>query len=133
MALLPQFRCRAPCYARCRPRESGRPPLRHARACPGHPDWDARCPLNGMAGTSPAMTYQLWAREIGNALRIELGVPVEIIEPAVVQVVRRKTPAVAMQMIDGRLERHLRRIHLRLVRRQVALLQIARRAGGHHV
>ena len=66
-------------------------------------------------------------------LRIELGIPIEIVEPAVVQVVRRKQPAVAVQVLHRRLERHLRRPHLRLVRRQVALPQIARRAGGDDV
>jgi len=41
--------------------------------------------------------------------RIELGVPVQIIEPAVVQVVRRQQPAVAVQVLHRRLERRLRR------------------------
>ena len=66
-------------------------------------------------------------------LRIELGVPVQIIEPAVVQVVRREQPAVAVQVLHRGLERRLRRKHPRFVRRQVALAQIARRAGGDDV
>jgi hypothetical protein len=40
-----------------------------------------------------------------------------------VQIVRRKAPAVAVQMIDPGLERHLRRPHLGLVRRQIAFSQ----------
>src|SRR5262249_2736756 len=67
------------------------------------------------------------------ALRLQLGVPVEVVEPALVQIVRREAPAVAVQMIDARLERHLRRPHLGLVQGHVALLEIARRAGGDHV
>src|SRR5690349_18853309 len=44
--------------------------------------------------------------------RIELGVPVQIIEPAVVQIVRRKQSAVAVQVLHRRLERLLRRPHV---------------------
>src|SRR5215831_9961702 len=46
------------------------------------------------------------AAECGYALlRIEFRIPVEVVEPAVVQVVGRKQPAVAMQVVHGRLER----------------------------
>src|SRR6266545_4052971 len=78
-----------------------------------------------MPGTSPGMTYPAWYR---SDLRLQLGVPIEIVEPAVVQIVRREAPAVAVQMIDGRLERHLRRPHLGLFQRHVAFLEIAARA-----
>src|SRR6266852_7399633 len=64
---------------------------------------------------------------------IELGVPIEIVEPAVVQIVRRKQPAIAVQVVHARLERHLRRPHAGLVRRLVAFLEVARRARGYHV
>ena len=40
----------------------------------------------------------------GSRLRIELGVPIEIIEPAIVQIVRREQSAVAMQLMHGRRE-----------------------------
>src|SRR6516165_5239936 len=44
-------------------------------------------------------------------LRLELGVPIEVVEPALVQVIRGKQAPVAMQMMHGWLERHLRRPH----------------------
>ena len=65
--------------------------------------------------------------------RLQFGVPVEIVEPALVQVVRREQPAVAVQVLHARLERHLRRAHAGLGRRHVALAQIAGRAGRDHV
>src|SRR5215216_2676425 len=49
------------------------------------------------------------------SLRIELGVPVQIIEPAIVQVVRRKQPAVAVELMHRRRERVLPRKHPRLL------------------
>src|ERR1700682_6742859 len=66
-------------------------------------------------------------------LWIELGIPVQIIEPAVVQIVRREQPAVAMQLVHRRRERGLPRKHPGLLRRQVSLAQIAWRTGGDHV
>ena len=44
-------------------------------------------------------------------LRLQLGIPIEIIEPAFVQIVRREQPAVAVQVMHRRLERHLRGPH----------------------
>src|SRR3954471_11268611 len=92
------------------------------------------------AAQRPGHTYYVPRNEPGAPtsprqwrLRIELGIPIEIVEPAVVQVVRREAPAVAVQVVHARLERHLRRPHLGLVHRQVALPEIARRAGGDHV
>src|SRR6476469_5809473 len=67
------------------------------------------------------------------SLRLQLGVPIEIIEPAIVQIVRREQPAVLVQMMHRRLERHLRGPHLGFLRRQVALAQVAGREGRHHV
>ena len=49
------------------------------------------------------------------------------------QIVRREQPAVAMQLMHGRRERRLPRKHPRLLRRQIALAQIAGRAGRDHV
>ena len=49
------------------------------------------------------------------------------------QIVRREQPAVAVQVLHRGLERRLRRKHPRFVRRQVALAQVARRAGGDDV
>src|SRR5205809_860519 len=64
---------------------------------------------------------------------IEFRVPIEIIEPAFVQIVWRKEPPVPMQMVHAGLERHLRGPHARLLGRQIALLEIAGRARGDHV
>src|SRR5262245_27355850 len=66
-------------------------------------------------------------------LWLELGIPIQVVEPALVQVVGRKQPSVAMQVLHARLERHLRRPHTGFARRHAALLEIAARAGGDHV
>src|ERR1700730_19121401 len=66
-------------------------------------------------------------------LRLEYGVPVEIVEPALVQVIRREQPAVAMQVMHARLERHLGRPHPGFGGRQIALPEIALRACGDDV
>ncbi len=73
------------------------------------------------------------AAATGPALRIEFRIPVEIVEPAIVQIVRREQPSVAMQMMHARLERHLRREHARFLHRHAALAQITRRAGRDDV
>src|SRR5215211_592011 len=67
------------------------------------------------------------------ALRIELGIPIKIIHPAIVQIVWRKQPAVAVQLMHRRREWRLARKHPRLLRRQIALAQVARRAGRDDV
>src|SRR5947209_11107225 len=58
-------------------------------------------------------------------LRLEDGIPVEIIHPAFVQIIRRKQPPVLMQIVHGRLVRHARRPHMRLARPAIALPKIA--------
>src|SRR6185437_3463623 len=68
-----------------------------------------------------------------SGLRLEFGVPIKIIEPAVVQIVRREQAPVLVQVMHRRLIRHLRGPHPRLGRRQVALAQVTRRARRHHV
>jgi hypothetical protein len=70
---------------------------------------------------------------MGGALRLQLGVPIEIIEPALVQIVRWEKPPVPVQMVHRRLERHLCRPHLGFAGGEIALVQIAGRAGGYHV
>src|SRR5579875_3798103 len=66
-------------------------------------------------------------------LGFEFGIPIEVIEPALVQVIWRKQPPVLVQMMHRGLERHLRGPHLRLLGRLVAFAQIARRAGRDNV
>src|SRR5258705_13068254 len=72
--------------------------------------------------TAPERALRRPAR--AHPLRIELGIPVQIVEPAVVQIVRREQPAVASQLMNRPRERGLPRKHPRLVRRQVSLAQI---------
>src|SRR5262245_65099691 len=50
----------------------------------------------------PGHDVSFWYARSG--LRLQLAVPVEIVEPALVQIIRRKPAAVAVQMIDARLE-----------------------------
>ena len=52
-----------------------------------------------------AMTGRDKGRE--RTLRIELGIPIEIIQPAIVQIVRREQPPVAVQLMHRRRERVL--------------------------
>src|SRR5262245_5980371 len=70
---------------------------------------------------------------IENRLRLELGVPVEIVEPALVQVVGRKQPPIAMQLEHRGPIGHLPRLHAGVVGKMPTLAQIARCAGGHDV
>src|SRR5829696_7778474 len=68
-----------------------------------------------------------------DALRLELGVPVQIVHPALVQVVRREQAAVAVEVGEARGEGRLARPHLDLAREAVALPEIAGRAGSDDV
>src|SRR6478736_5991864 len=72
---------------------------------------------------------QIWR----DALRLEFSIPVEIVEPALVQIVGREEASVAVQVMHRRLERHLRWPHPSFVRREVALAQIAGRTRGDHI
>ena len=67
------------------------------------------------------------------SLRIQLRIPIEIVEPAVVQIVRREQSSVAVELVHGRRERGLPRKHSCLRRREIALAQIAGRTCGDHV
>ena len=49
------------------------------------------------------------------------------------QIIGWEQSTVSVQMMHGRLERHLRRPHPRLAGREIAFAQITRRAGGHDV
>src|SRR6266567_796887 len=68
-----------------------------------------------------------------NSLRIQLRIPVEVIQPAVVQIVRREQAAVAMELVHGRGEGVLARKHPCLHRREIALAQVTGRACRDHV
>src|SRR5271166_1961622 len=72
-------------------------------------------------------------RSRGGSERVELGVPVEIVAPALVQVVGRKRAAVLLQHVGRRLDRAAARVHPALARQPVALPQIAGGAGGDDV
>jgi len=69
----------------------------------------------------------------GACLRLQLAVPVEIVQPAFMQVVRRELPAVIVQVLHRRLEGFLEGDHAGLFGQPRALFQIAGRAGRDHV
>lgn len=66
-------------------------------------------------------------------LRFEFGIPIEIIEPAMVQIVRREIAPVPMKFMHRRPVWFLRRKHFRLRRHLASLSQVARRASRGHV
>src|SRR5438270_12835718 len=65
--------------------------------------------------------------------RQQLDIPVEIIAPAFVEIVRREGAAMLLQLPAGRADRLALNLHVRFVRRAAALAQIARRAGGRDI
>src|SRR6516165_1843898 len=87
----------------------------------------ARWPRRGEPGLSWRAISKL------PASGLELGVPVEIVHPALMQIVRRKLPSVLMQIMDRWLVGPLTGPHARLRGQPIALEQIAGRAGRHHV
>src|SRR5437763_9733769 len=69
----------------------------------------------------------------GEELRQQLDVPIEIIAPALVQIIGRKRAAVLLELPARRPDRLTLEMHVRLDRRAPALLQVARRAGGRDI
>ena len=78
--------------------------------------------------------FFFWSGAARLRLRLELGVPVEIVEPALVQIVRREQPAVAVQ-VRARSAGTASATATCCASAGVMLplLQIAGRAGGDHV
>ena len=66
-------------------------------------------------------------------LRFEFRIPIEEIEPTLVEIIRREAAAVIVQVLDGRLKRHVHRPHVQLLAGFVGLLEIAGGAGGDDV
>src|SRR5690606_13114090 len=64
------------------------------------------------------------------SLPFQLDIPVQPVDPAFVQIVRRKGAAIVLQLPARRAPRLAMEGHVRLLRRPAALLQVARRAGG---
>src|SRR5690348_16068795 len=60
----------------------------------------------------------------------QFDVPIEIVAPAIVQIVGREGAAMLLQLPAGRPERPAVDMHVRLLRRAAALLEVAGRAGG---
>ena len=56
----------------------------------------------------------------------QLAVPVKIVDPAIVQVVRREVPAAGVEMLQRRVERCLAGLHASVFGHLVGLAQIAR-------
>lgn len=71
--------------------------------------------------------------ELFQSLWIKLGIPVEIIHPAFVKIVRRKQPPVLVELIHARHDWPLEWKHLGFFGQGTALAQIARRACGNNV
>ena len=100
----------------------------------------ATCPRHPSVGRDPDTPKleegiphaETIVRSVG-PLRLELGIPVEIVEPAIVQVVGREQPPVAMQLEHRRAVRMLIGAHARIPRHLSALLKVARRARGDDV
>src|SRR5579872_3133674 len=67
------------------------------------------------------------------ASALELGVPIEIIAPGIVQIVGREGAAVFLQHEARRLHRAVARVHAALLGQAVALQQVAVGAGGDDV
>src|SRR5687767_11750200 len=63
-------------------------------------------------------------------LRLQLDVPVQVVAPALVEVVGREALAVVLQLPAGRADRRALEMHLGLARGAAAFLKIARSAGG---
>ena len=59
--------------------------------------------------------------------RFEFGIPIEEVEPAFVEIIRREAAAVIVQVLNGRLERHVHRPHVQLLAGLVGLLEIPER------
>ena len=64
---------------------------------------------------------------------IEFRIPIEVVLPALMQVVRRKHPAISMKLGHRGPGRLLGGKHVGLVRQKAALLQIARRASRNDI
>src|SRR5580692_10230430 len=70
---------------------------------------------------------------LDRALSLQLYVPVEVVEPAFVEVVGRELAAVFLQFVHGRAARMAARVHLGFARGAASLAQVAAGAGGDDV
>ena len=61
---------------------------------------------------------------------LKLGIPVKIVAPRFMQVVRRETAAIFLELPDVGRDRHRKRRHPALFRQLVGLAKIAGAAGG---
>src|SRR3954470_19762473 len=84
--------------------------------------------LRSGSSSSPGSTGGTGSRAEPSGL--QLDVPVEIVAPAVVEVVGREGAAVLLQLPAGRAERAAADLHVRLLGRAAALPEVAGRAGG---
>lgn len=67
------------------------------------------------------------------ASRLQLSIPIEKIEPAIMQIVGRECAAVVVQVLNCRLKRHVHRPHVELFARLVRFAQIAGGASGDDI
>src|ERR1700758_4103142 len=91
---------------------------------------------NSSRASSDAITLPNWGKT-GAAprasARIELGIPVQEVAPALVQIIGRESPPIFLQLECRGLFGSTLREHARLSRQPVALEQVAVRAGGDAV
>lgn len=82
-----------------------------------------------------AATGEPWAtgRISLNLSRLQLGIPVEEIQPAVVQMVRRELPPGIAQLVRRRAARRFAQVHPGPAQAFRSLFQVAGRTGRHHV
>jgi len=80
-----------------------------------------------MSEVAPQFLRPRWA------LRFQLGVPVEVVEPALVQIIGWEQPAVAVQFKHRRPVGHLPRLHAGMLGQVPTLAEVAGRAGRYDV
>src|SRR5579863_8000567 len=102
------------------------------------PIWP-RAILCRLSSCARFLSRMRWRNEFGTAgrakekLGLEHRVPVEIVHPAFVQIVRRKQPAVVVKIVHRRLKGLSRGVHMHFGRQTVAFAQIAAGTGGDDI
>ncbi len=82
--------------------------------------------LAGWNAVISAALAAILLRAAGKTLRFEFGVPIEIVSPALMQIVGREHAAIAVQLVDRRAIRFLRREHAHFAWKKTTLGEIAR-------
>src|SRR5262245_26391083 len=70
---------------------------------------------------------------VNSPLGFQLDIPIEIVAPALVQIIGREALAMVLQLPAGRPDRFALQVHMRLARRAATLLEVARGTGGSDI